>query len=123
MPKIRRRGRTFWAQLVDEFEAAGAVEAHGEFAGRQGVDRETFRRWLYLLRAERRGRRWSARDRERAGRAAPAISLPLLEVASARVDDDRFEIDLGAGRRLRVPATFDAEALRRLLAVLQERAG
>jgi hypothetical protein len=33
--------------------------------------------------------------------------------------DGRFELDLGAGRCLRVPASFDAAELRRLLEVLE----
>jgi hypothetical protein len=33
--------------------------------------------------------------------------------------DARFELELGAGRRLRVPASFDAAELRRLLDVLE----
>jgi hypothetical protein len=33
--------------------------------------------------------------------------------------DGRFELDLGAGWRLRVPASFDATELRRLLEVLE----
>lgn len=35
------------------------------------------------------------------------------------VADSRFEIELGNDRRLRVPATFDASALKALLAVLE----
>jgi hypothetical protein len=38
--------------------------------------------------------------------------------SSAGMGDSRFEIGLGGGRTLRVPAAFDAAALRRLLAVL-----
>jgi hypothetical protein len=35
------------------------------------------------------------------------------------VADDRFEIELGS-RRVRVPASFDADALRRVLAIVAE---
>jgi hypothetical protein len=33
--------------------------------------------------------------------------------------DNRFEIELSNGRRLRLPATFDANALKALVAVLE----
>lgn len=113
---MRRHGRRFWTELVAKFEDAGAVEKHEEFAARHGIRCDTFRRWLYLLRAEKRGRRW--RPRGRRGTAdAPPIAMPLVEVAATQMVDDRFEIDLGDGRRLRVPATFEVEALRRLLAI------
>ena len=45
--------------------------------------------------------------------------LPLVELRSSVESDDRFELELGPGRRLRIPGTFDAEALERLLAVLR----
>jgi len=120
MPKVVRRGREFWAELVEEFEGGDAVERHQEFADRSGVRCDTFRRWLYLLRAEKRGQRWrSARASKRA--APPAVSWPLVEVQPGPAADGHFEIDLPHGRRLRVPATFDAEAVRRLLAIFDEK--
>jgi len=36
--------------------------------------------------------------------------------------DSRFELELGNGRRLRIPATFEAAALERLLTVLEAAA-
>jgi len=41
----------------------------------------------------------------------------MVELSGGGVDD-RFELELGSGRRLRIPPRFDAEALARLLAVL-----
>jgi hypothetical protein len=35
--------------------------------------------------------------------------------------DARFELELGKGRRLHVPAQFDPQALKRLLTVLEVR--
>jgi hypothetical protein len=42
----------------------------------------------------------------------------LIEIQSAPADA-RFELELGRGRRLRVPASFDPDGLRRLLDVLE----
>lgn len=119
MPKVVRRGREFWSGLVEEFEKGGAAERHEEFAGRHGVLCDTFRRWLYLLRAEKRGRRW--RVPKHKGGAAARMPWPLIEVEAAAGADSRFEIELGQGRRVRVPVGFDAEALRRLLAIFDEK--
>ncbi len=118
-PKVVRRGREFWTRLVEEFERGGGGEGHQEFADRHGVECDTFRRWLYLLRAEKRGRRWRTALVTRR-RPTPPVALSLIEVASGPAADRRFEIDLSRGRRLRVPASFDGEALRRLLAIVDE---
>lgn len=49
----QRRGREFWQGLIAEFEGEGEREEHAEFAARHGVLVDTFRTWLYRLRAER----------------------------------------------------------------------
>lgn len=118
-PKVIRRGRKFWAKLVEEFELGGAAELHQEFADRNGVACDTFRRWLYLLRAEKRGRRWGT-SRGARRKPTPPMALSLIEVGSGPMADGRFEIDLPRGRRLRVPASFEADVLRRLLAIFDE---
>ena len=110
-----RRGRKFWTKVIDNFEAGGSGERHQEFADRHGVECDTFRRWLYLLRAERRGRRWRSR---RIATPAPALALPLVEVQPTRVADERLEVELRDGTRIRVPARFEAETLQQLLAIL-----
>lgn len=119
MPKFVRRGREFWAKLVGEFEANAGTESHASFAGRHGVEVGSFQRWLYRLRAEQQGRLWQTR---RSKRRQPArVTWPLVEVQPTHVMDGRFEIELSGGRVVRVPVSFDAEALRRLLAVFDEK--
>ena len=114
----RRRGRKFWTKLIADFETAGGCERHQEFADRHGVECDTFRRWLYLLRAERRGRRWPL---AKTAAPAPAIALPLVEVQPVHAPDGRIEIELPDGVRIHVPRVFEAEALRRLLAILTDK--
>lgn len=80
----------------------------GEFAASDGVSVHTLRHWAWKL------------GRERETRALSRVP-PMIEVRARPVADDRFEIEVG-GRRVRVPATFDSEALRRLLAVVAEEA-
>jgi hypothetical protein len=51
--------------------------------------------------------------------AQPIVSS-LVEVRPVSVAaDSRFEIELNNGRRLRLPATFDANAVRALVVVLE----
>lgn len=118
MPKGVRRGRRFWAELVAQFEREPS-ERHQAFADRHEVPCDTFRRWLYLLRAEKQGKRWrSSRGRRR--RPKPPLALSLVEVTGAAAGDVGFEIEVPGGRRLRVPPSFDGAALRRLLAIFDE---
>lgn len=119
MPKRIRRGRKFWAPLVEEFEEAGTTEGHREFAARHKVLCGSFERWLYRLRAERKGHPWRG-SRSKRGRSVAPVPLPLVEVQGVQVADRRFEVELPGEWRLRVPAGFDAEALRRLLELLSE---
>ena len=107
--------------MVKEFEQDGAAEGHQEFADRQKVRCEAFRRWLYRLRAERKGRPWRSSRGGRTGKTPASAGWPLVEVQGLPVDDGRFEIELPGGCRLLVPASFDEETLRRLLAALSEK--
>lgn len=107
--------------MVEEFEQGEAAEGHQEFADRRKVGCESFRRWLYRLRAERKGRRWRGSGGGRTGKTAARASWPLVEVQGVSVGDGRFEVELPGGCRLLVPGSFDEESLRRLLAVVREK--
>jgi hypothetical protein len=48
------------------------------------------------------------------------VKVPLVELRPSLIET-RIELELGAGRRLRIPAGFDVESLRRLLSVLETR--
>jgi hypothetical protein len=121
MPKQVRHGREFWVQLVEEFERGGAAQGHEEFAERHKVRCDSFRRWLYRLRAERKGRQWRGSRGAGTRKTRASVGWPLVEVQGVAVGDGRFELELAGGRRLLVPTSFDEEALRRLLAVLSEK--
>jgi hypothetical protein len=43
-----------------------------------------------------------------------------VELIVDRHEDGRFELELGDGRRVRIPMGFDAAALGRLLSVLSD---
>jgi hypothetical protein len=119
MPKQICRGRSFWAPLVEEFEGGGAAERHKEFAARHNVRCSSFQWWLYRLRAEKEARPQRRASAKHSG-TVKATPWPLVEVRGVPMGDSRFEIELPGERRLRVPAEFDTEALRRLLRLLSE---
>jgi hypothetical protein len=89
----------------------------GEFAARIGVKPGTLTYWGWRLKRE-------AVEAKRSGQAADSLPaaqerpLPWIELRTAAIEE-RFELELGGGRRLRIPASFDAAALERLLAVLE----
>ncbi len=93
--------------MVARWEASG--ESAAEFASRIGTGPATLYRWRREFR------------RTPVGREPPLALAKLVEVQSAvvAVADDRFEVGLVGGRSLRVPLSFDADALGRLLRVLE----
>jgi hypothetical protein len=101
--------------LVSEWRRSGRRSK--EFAAERGVNAGTLLWWSSKLRGERGGRR-SARSRRTSGRAVRFAELPIVELRGG-LNDDRFELELSAGRRLRIPPGFDSAALERLLAVLK----
>ena len=98
-----------WRSVVREQESSG--ESVQAFARRHGLSSATLYWWRSHL------RRRSARRAERL-QLAPVTILPSK--ASTRASATAaFELELVNGRRLRVPADFDAGGLQRLLATLE----
>jgi hypothetical protein len=124
-----RVAREEWAKRVERWRDSGLSSA--EFAAELGINPRTLTYWKWMLNKEARGEKrvWQAR-KTRAPRVlrrgaserpqSPPVVAGIVEVQAAP-RDGRFELELGAGRRLRVPATFDAADLRRLLDVLEAR--
>ena len=92
--------------MVARWEASG--ESATEFARRVGTGAAT----LY---------RWRAAVRRASAAKAPELSLAkLVEVHPlVRTTDEWFEVRLADGRSVGVPPSFDADALGRLLRVLE----
>ena len=121
--------REEWAKRVERWRDSGLSAA--EFAAELGINPRTLVYWKYILGKEVRGERrvWPSRKaptrrvaRKVAVRTrAPSTATAGLVEVHAASRDERFELELGAGRRLRVPRTFDAAELRRLLDALEAR--
>lgn len=114
--KGHRRTAAEWRQLIDELD--DGAEALAAFCRRKGVKLSTLQWWRWRLRTAGRPTR---------GGTAPGRREPLRvwEAAMPRVTDRGpqhsgcFELRWSDGLCLRVPSDFDAEALRRLLDVLE----
>jgi hypothetical protein len=112
-----RESREVWVRRVERWRESGLTA--GEFAAELGVKAATLAHWKYRLSAE-------ARKATRDGAAARAETLPFVEVKAVAPRSEvaqsggatTFEVVLASGAVLRVPAQFDAGALRRLLDVM-----
>ncbi len=105
-----RGTRESWAKRVARWKRSGLTAR--KFAAREGVKAGTLTFWSWKI----------ASDARRASRKpAPVKPIKFVEVAApVAAPHARFEIDAGSWR-VHVPSSFDAEALRRLLDVLEVR--
>jgi hypothetical protein len=105
-----RISRDEWAKRVERWKDSGLTAK--EFAVELGVNPRTLVFWKWQL------GKVSASKAAKQQAGSASSSLPLIELA-APTAAMRFELELGVGRRLTIPSTFDADVLRRLLEVLE----
>lgn len=100
--RLRGKAREAHARRVlARFASSGASQA--AFCREEGISPTTFSRWL---------QQFGVDEGSAAGGGFVEVRLDRGLSASA------FEIELGAGRRLRIPPGFAVEDLERLLALL-----
>jgi hypothetical protein len=116
-----RDGREVWAKRVARWRESGLSAR--EFASETGINASSLSHWAWkLARGERAGT-------ERAGRRGPEkigwveVVPPPAPAAVAPLPhaSDALEIVVDGRRTVRVPSNFDADVLRRVLAVLEAR--
>jgi transposase-like protein len=110
----KRETRDEWQKRVERWKDSGLTAE--EFAAETGINAGTLRFWQYKL---KKGSQWETPRRRTAPVAPNASSIIELRPCATSEQDRRFEIELRAGRRVHVPASFDPDALRSLLAVLE----
>jgi transposase-like protein len=104
--------RRYWREaearvLVEAWQSSG--ETPSEFARRHGVEPRRLARWVSRLQG--------------AGEEPLHFhAVRLVESPAEAGDGAPIEIQLSGGRRVRVPRGFEAEDLRRVLAVLEAAA-
>jgi hypothetical protein len=113
--------RDRWAGLVRRWRQSG--ETARTFAASAGVNAGTLSYWAWRLKRDGNGAGGSLpRRRHRRARAA-SDRARFVELIVDRPEERGFDLDLGDGRRLRIPPAFDGTALGRLLVILGERRG
>jgi len=114
-----RTTRAEWAKRVERWADSGMTSK--EFAAELGINPRSLVFWKWQLKRDGRGAPMITGEQTRkVPRRRPVTKLPLVELRPT-ISETRIELDLGAGRRLKIPAGFDVESLRRLLSVLEAR--
>lgn len=101
--------REFWAKHVEGWRQSGLIAR--DYAASVGINPLTLKYMKCVLKKQAGRQAVAVAPRERA--------MPLVEVLSAGQMDRRFELELADGKRLRIPSSFEADALRRLLGILE----
>jgi hypothetical protein len=114
-----RRNR--WAGLVRRWRRSRQTAR--EFAESAGVNAGTLTYWAWRLKHEGKAKDRGLRSPTRRDRRAIASSGKgnFVELIVDGGEDRGFLLELGDGRRLRIPPEFDAASLGRLLTVLGGR--
>ena len=108
-----RVGRAEWQKRIERWKDSGLSAE--QFAAELGINAGTLRYWKYSF--DKAARPPAAPKTA----SVPAKASDPVEVRPVVAPAAVFELELGSGRRLRIPAQFEATALERLLAVLERR--
>ena len=108
----------YWRGVIREQEGSGLSIA--AFCRQRGVGQASFYNWRAKLRqqADRQVAKFVPIELSAMPSGQPLVNHPATKSTTAACFD--FEILLDNGRRLRVPASFDAQTLRELLDVLEK---
>ena len=109
-----RADREEWRKRVERWKDSGLTAK--EFAAETGINAGTLQFWQYKL---KRGGGPTRRPKPTAPSEAILSSLVEVRAAAVEMADQRFEIELCNGRRIRVAAGFEPDSLRTLVAVLE----
>ena len=130
MAKVRRQAAE-WATLIEQWRQSGL--SLPAFCQRHGLSRGTMQNWVYKpalgqAAEEARGQGRPAVTPRPESHPLPEPSPSFLPIRIAGAppappvpERTGIEVVLGAGRRIRIGAGFDAETLRRVVAVLEGR--
>lgn len=114
---MARESREVWAKRIERWRASGLTAE--EFASEIGVNGNTLRHWSWVLgRRKRRGFGDGLARRTRPREVAFVEVAPPVPVPASV---EPLELVVRDGIRIRVPAAFDADALRRVIAAVEGR--
>jgi hypothetical protein len=120
-PEAKAKREAHWRQVLESWRASGLPKT--EFARNEGISPDVLGWWQVELRRRDRAKpRTTATARRRAARARPPAFVPVRIVEpTPQPSPAPLEI-LAGGHAVRIRPGFDAETLRRLVAVLEDRA-
>lgn len=113
-----RTRRAEWAKRVERWADSGLTSK--EFAAELGINPRSLVFWKWQLKRDGQVGTLAGEQMRKVPRRRSVAKLPLVELRPS-LSETRIELELGAGRRLKIPAGFDVESLRRLLSVLETR--
>jgi hypothetical protein len=116
---MARESKEVWAKRVERWRESGLRAS--EFAAELGVNAGTLAHWKYRLAAEARAERPSAPTTTEAIAFVEVDTPAEPMVPPQTATRSPFEVVLPSGITVRVPAQFDAAALRRLVDVMTGR--
>jgi len=116
METPRRASRAEWQKRIERWQDGGL--GADQFAAELGINAGTLRYWKYQLQKDARGALPGSEEVPSVG-GRDFVEMRQPHVAAV-TGAPMFELEL-KGRKLRIPAAFDAEALERLLSVLERR--
>jgi hypothetical protein len=112
-----------WEALIAELEVSGLSRA--EFCRRRKLKYQTMSKWISRQSQSPVTSKRVTADKSRSGgqvglRRAPNVSARFAEIPiQLRAAIHTYEIVLGTGRSIRVPAAFDADAVARLIQAVE----
>lgn len=104
------RGERFWRRAVGRWRRSGLSAA--AFCRREDLPPSSFSYWQ---------RKLSTESPEESEGSANLVPVEVVASSSLALEGTVFEVLLRSGHVLRVPAGFDVESLRALVAVLEDR--
>lgn len=110
-----------WRGVLKEQRESGLN--HSEFCRRRSIRPHSYFWWKREIAARderRRKRKGKPRQRGRRKNESPSLVRVTVSTPEAAIGFGGFEVVLSNGRIVRVPASFDGESLKRLLAVVEE---
>jgi len=117
-----RASRETWAKRVERWKDSGLTAE--EYSAELGINAQSLSWWKWRLSSQSGEPKSATQPRRAISRATPAAAstppLTFVEMTAA-VPAEPLEVVLPSSIRIRVPSSFEASTLGRLLDVLEQR--
>jgi hypothetical protein len=119
---MEKTTREEWSKRIERWKDSGLSAK--EFGHETGISPRSLAWWRWQLgrNAKEPTLAEPTRRRTRKPKSAPSVSPMTFVEVSAPSAREPLEVVLASGRRIRVPSSFDAPTLERLLVILERSA-